>query len=124
MGFLQELCSLAKHLQVQQRGSLFASLIQHGLFYVLTDVLKAESETSQLKGADVLMSTLHNGQVRTMKANYRIEAGDVSVIRPLLYVREHQTKEFALAAQLPAVPEGLSVGTVDARAFSIRVAFA
>ena len=60
VGFLQELCSLAKHLQVQQRGSLFASLIQHGLFYVLTDVLKAESETSQLKGADVLMSTLHN----------------------------------------------------------------
>ena len=60
VGFLQELCSLAKHLQVQQRGSLFASLIQHGLFYVLTDVLKTESETSQLKGADVLMSTLHN----------------------------------------------------------------
>ena len=36
--------------------------------------------------------------MRTMKANYRIEAGDVSVIRPLLYVREHQTKEFARGA--------------------------
>ncbi len=60
VGFLQELCSLAKHLQIQQRGSLFAALVQHGLFYVLTDVLKTDSESSQLKGADVLMSTLHN----------------------------------------------------------------
>jgi protein phosphatase-4 regulatory subunit 3 len=60
VGFLQELCSLAKHLQVQQRGALFASLVQHGLFHVLTDVLQTDSETSQLKGADVLMSTLHN----------------------------------------------------------------
>ena len=60
VGCLQELCSLAKHRQGQQRGSLFASLIQHGLFYVLTDVLKTESETSQLKGAAVLMSPLHN----------------------------------------------------------------
>ena len=47
----------------------------------------------------------HNGQIRTMKANYRIEAGDVSVIRPLLYVREHQTKDFALEAQLPVINE-------------------
>lgn len=60
VGFLQELCSLAKHLQVQQRGALFASLVQHGLFHVLTDVLDTDEEASQLKGADVLMSTLHN----------------------------------------------------------------
>jgi len=53
----------------------------------------------------LLMSTLHNGQVRTMKANYRIEAGDVSVIRPLIYVREHMTKEFAVAAKLPIINE-------------------
>ena len=52
-----------------------------------------------------VMSALHNGQIRTMKANYRIEAGDVSVIRPLLYVREHQTKDFALEAQLPVINE-------------------
>ena len=44
-------------------------------------------------------------KVRTMKANYRIEAGDVSVIRPLIYVREHQTKEFATAARLPVINE-------------------
>lgn len=60
VGFLQELCSLAKHLQIQQRGALFAALVQHGLFHVLTDVLDTDGEASQLKGADVLMSTLHN----------------------------------------------------------------
>lgn len=74
VGFLQELCSLAKHLQVQQRGSLFASLVQHGLFQVLTDVLQTDIESSQLKGADVLMSTLHN---------------DPSALRAFLVKQEH-----------------------------------
>ena len=31
-----------------------------------------------------LMSVMHNGFIRTMKANYQINAGDVSVIRPCL----------------------------------------
>ena len=44
-----------------------------------------------------IMGAFHNGQVRTMKAHYKIEAGDVSVIRPLIYIREHQTKAFAQA---------------------------
>ena len=39
-----------------------------------------------------------------MKANYRVEAGDVSVIRPLIYVREHMTKDFAVQAKLPVRP--------------------
>ena len=52
-----------------------------------------------------LMSALHNGQVRTMKANYKIEAGDVSVIRPFIYVREHMTKEFSQSVGLPIINE-------------------
>lgn len=44
-------------------------------------------------------------QVRTMKANYEIEAGDVRVIRPLCYAREAFTKEFARANHLPVVNE-------------------
>ncbi|KAG5192248.1 pyridoxal phosphate-dependent transferase, partial [Tribonema minus] len=35
-----------------------------------------------------MMSFLHNGQTRTMKANYLNDAGDVSIIRPLIYTRE------------------------------------
>ncbi|CAM9126217.1 unnamed protein product [Sphacelaria rigidula] len=52
-----------------------------------------------------IMSALHNGQVRTMKANYKIEAGDVRVIRPLCYAREALTKDFARANRLPIVNE-------------------
>jgi tRNA(Ile)-lysidine synthase TilS/MesJ len=52
-----------------------------------------------------LMSALHNGQMRTMKANYKIEAGDLSVIRPCAYVRELSTKAFAREAKLPVINE-------------------
>lgn len=52
-----------------------------------------------------MMSALHNGQIRTMKANYNIEAGDVRVIRPLIYVREKATREFSITAQLPIINE-------------------
>lgn len=52
-----------------------------------------------------LMSALHNGQVRTMKANYVIEAGDVSVIRPLVYVREAWTRDMSQQGHLPVINE-------------------
>lgn len=40
-----------------------------------------------------------------MKANYKIEAGDVRVIRPLCYAREALTKDFARTNRLPLVNE-------------------
>lgn len=52
-----------------------------------------------------LMSALHNGQIRTMKANYLIDAGDIRVIRPLIYVRENQTRDFSVSANLPIINE-------------------
>ncbi|KAL7436311.1 hypothetical protein ACHAXM_005166 [Skeletonema potamos] len=51
------------------------------------------------------MSVFHNGFVRTMKANYQINAGDVSVIRPLVYCRESLMTEFAKANNLPVINE-------------------
>ena len=52
-----------------------------------------------------IMSAFHGGQVRTMKANYKIEAGDVRVIRPLVYVREVDTRDFSQQARLPIINE-------------------
>jgi hypothetical protein len=52
-----------------------------------------------------LMSVMHNGFIRTMKANYQINAGDVSVIRPLVYCRESLMTEFAKANNLPVINE-------------------
>ena len=40
-----------------------------------------------------------------MKANYTIEAGDVRVIRPLIYVREQATRDFSQTSQLPIINE-------------------
>ena len=52
-----------------------------------------------------VMSFMHNGFLRTMKANYKIDAGDISVIRPLVYCRESLMTEFAKTANLPVINE-------------------
>ncbi|HHH39994.1 MAG TPA: tRNA 2-thiocytidine biosynthesis protein TtcA [Sedimenticola sp.] len=53
----------------------------------------------------LLMSLFHGGQLRTMKAHYLNDAGDVRIIRPLVYCREAQTAAFASHAALPVVPD-------------------
>lgn len=52
-----------------------------------------------------LMSAFYGGKINTMKAHYLNDAGDIRVIRPLIYVRERQTAAFATAAQLPIIAE-------------------
>lgn len=52
-----------------------------------------------------LMSIFHNGILRTMKAHYTIDEGDLRVIRPLIYCREKIFKEFAKEAKLPIIQE-------------------
>lgn len=52
-----------------------------------------------------LMSAFHGGQLRTMKAHYRNDAGDLRIIRPLAYARETQTGSFARQAELPIIPD-------------------
>ena len=52
-----------------------------------------------------LMSAFHGGQLRSMKAHYTVRSGDLRVIRPLVYVRERQTAEFAKQAALPVIME-------------------
>ena len=51
------------------------------------------------------MSMFHGGQLRTMKAHYLNDAGDLRIIRPLVYCRETQTSAFAAEAGLPVVPD-------------------
>ncbi len=52
-----------------------------------------------------LMSAFHGGQLKTMKAHYVTDAADLRVIRPLVYVRERQTRAFAEVAELPVIDE-------------------
>ncbi len=53
----------------------------------------------------LLMSMFHGGQLRTMKAHYVNDAGDIRIIRPLVYCRETQTGSFAREAGLPIIPD-------------------
>lgn len=52
-----------------------------------------------------LLSAFHGGRLKTMKAHYRIDSGDLRVIRPLVYVRERQTAAFASEHRLPVIIE-------------------
>ncbi|MGD2119359.1 MAG: ATP-binding protein [Chromatiales bacterium] len=52
-----------------------------------------------------LMSAFHQGKLETMKACYTNDAGDVRIIRPLVYARESQTGAFARDAGLPIIPD-------------------
>lgn len=50
-----------------------------------------------------LMSAFHGGRLQTMKAHYVNDAGDVRIIRPLVYVRERQLASFAEMTGLPVI---------------------
>ncbi|MCU7960167.1 MAG: tRNA 2-thiocytidine biosynthesis protein TtcA [gamma proteobacterium symbiont of Bathyaustriella thionipta] len=52
-----------------------------------------------------LMSAFHGGQLRTMKAHYINDRGDIRIIRPLVYCRERQTADYARQAALPIIPD-------------------
>jgi tRNA 2-thiocytidine biosynthesis protein TtcA len=52
-----------------------------------------------------LMSAFHGGQLRTMKANYTNQDGDIRIIRPMIYVREYQTADFAKEIELPVIAD-------------------
>jgi selenocysteine lyase/cysteine desulfurase/tRNA(Ile)-lysidine synthase TilS/MesJ len=52
-----------------------------------------------------LMSLFHNGKMRTQKACYLNEDGDIRIIRPLCYVRERVTREYAAEYALPVINE-------------------
>jgi hypothetical protein len=40
-----------------------------------------------------------------MKAHYKVDAGDISVIRPFVYVRETATRDFSMQSKLPIINE-------------------
>ncbi len=50
-----------------------------------------------------LLSAFHGGRLRSMRAGYVNDTGDVRVIRPMVYVRERQTAAFARERRLPVI---------------------
>ncbi len=82
-----------------KRGILYRTCREYGY-----GVLALAQHLDDL-AESLLMSLFRGGQLRTMKAHYRIDAGDLRVIRPMVYTRERQTAAYAAAAGLPVVPD-------------------
>ncbi len=87
----------------------FCSRMKRGIMYGVArregyNVLALGQHLDDL-AESFMMSAFHGGRLKTMKAHYRIDAGDLRVIRPLVYARERQTASFAAAAGLPVIPE-------------------
>lgn len=82
-----------------KRGVMYATARREGY-----NVLALAQHLDDL-AESFLLSAFHGGRLKTMKAHYRISAGDVRVIRPLVYVRERQTRDFAASAALPVIAD-------------------
>lgn len=105
----QPIMEMAKDHMGKASYCAFCSRIKRGIMYrILRDegynVLALGQHLDDL-AESFLMSAFHGGQLRTMKARYQNDDGDLRVIRPLVYVRERQTAAFAEAAQLPVIPD-------------------
>lgn len=96
----------------QMRGDSFCSFcsrIRRSSLYTIArknhyNVLVLAQHLDDL-AESFLMSAFHQGRLETMKANYLIDAGDLRVIRPLVYVRERQLADYARSANLPVIPD-------------------
>ena len=82
-----------------KRGAMYTCMRQHGynklvLAQHLDDLVES-----------FFMSAMHNGLIRTMKACYVVDEGDLTVIRPGIYCRERQLRDFSYAAGLPVINE-------------------
>ena len=82
-----------------KRGTIYATARQHNY-----NVIALAQHLDDL-AESFLMSAFHGGQLKTMKANYTIKEGDLRLIRPLIYVREHQTRHYAEQEGLPIIIE-------------------
>lgn len=87
----------------------FCSRIKRGIMYTTLrregyNVLALAQHLDDL-AESFLMSAFHGGQLRTMKANYTNKDGDIRIIRPLVYARERQTRDYASEANLPVVQD-------------------
>jgi tRNA 2-thiocytidine biosynthesis protein TtcA len=91
--------SFCSYCSRMKRGIMYTTCREQGY-----NVLALAQHLDDL-AESLLMSMFHGGQLRTMKAHYLNDAGDIRIIRPLVYARETQTAAFAEEAILPVVPD-------------------
>jgi len=101
---------IAEEAQSRMQGDSFCAYcarMKRGILYTTCrdegyNVLALAQHLDDL-AESFLMSAFHGGRLQTMKAHYLNDAGDVRIIRPLVYARERQTAAFAADAPLPVI---------------------
>lgn len=83
----------------QKRGKLYTTCRREGY-----NVLALAQHLDDL-AESFMMSAFNAGELRTMKAHYLNNDQDIRIIRPLVRVRETQTRAFAETAKLPIIPD-------------------
>eukprot|EP00299_Pterocystis_sp_00344_P000001 c0_g1_i1.p1 GENE.c0_g1_i1~~c0_g1_i1.p1 ORF type:complete len:799 (-),score=248.57 c0_g1_i1:24-2354(-) len=91
--------SICSYCSRMKRGVLYSTCRREGY-----NVLALGQHLDDLAESFV-MSAFHNGKLRTMKAHYLNEDGDVRIIRPLVYAREHITRLYAQLSSFPVINE-------------------
>jgi len=82
-----------------KRGVMYSTAREHGY-----NVLALAQHLDDL-AESFLMSAFHGGTLKTMKAHYVNDEGDLRIIRPLVYARERIIRDFAKAQELPVIME-------------------
>lgn len=87
----------------------FCSRMKRGIMYTTArdnhyNVLALAQHLDDL-AESFLMSAFHGGKLKTMKAHYINDTGDLRIIRPLVYAREHDLASFAKEQNLPVIME-------------------
>ncbi|KAJ1471719.1 hypothetical protein T484DRAFT_1672241 [Baffinella frigidus] len=82
----------------------FCSRMKRGALYSCCRDQGARVRVEWLR-LSLFMSAMHNGLLRTMKASYPIDATDVTVIRPLVFVRENALRDYCYAQAFPVIDE-------------------
>ncbi|XP_067663197.1 uncharacterized protein [Haliotis asinina] len=90
------ICSFCSRMK---RGRIYAAARREGY-----NVLALGQHLDDL-AESFLMSFFHNGVIRTMKAHYTVQEGDLRVIRPFVFVREKELRNFAEKNKLPVIAE-------------------
>jgi tRNA 2-thiocytidine biosynthesis protein TtcA len=105
----EPIMEMAKEHMGKNSYCAFCSRIKRGIIYNTArqhdfNVIALAQHLDDL-AESFLMSAFHGGKLKTMKAHYVNDDGDLRIIRPLVYVRERLTRDFAHNNQLPVIPD-------------------
>ena len=105
----EAIMDMAKEHMGKNSYCAFCSRIKRGIMYSTArdngfNVIALAQHLDDL-AESFLMSAFHGGQLKTMKAHYVNDDGDLRIIRPLVYARERQTADLAQKENLPVIPD-------------------